>query len=167
MKKTVKILNFAAILLIFAVSFTCKKEEIAQNIEFEIYENHEISACNVDDPLVHIDWLKKFCADHNKSKFTIEIYLYSNNNVLSNNDRNVNTILIVTKPFMYNFQEAQGISTYPYNQFALNDCLGNIIMSGETSIYSDSDKYFPDTPDWNQFFAENNIVGLIWAINKK
>ena len=30
-------------------------------VTYEIYENHDISACGVNDPLQNIDWLKKYC----------------------------------------------------------------------------------------------------------
>jgi hypothetical protein len=154
-----KILSFAAILLMLASAFTCRKEdENNQNLEFGIYENHEISACNVSDPLVNINWLKEFCKGHGKSKFTIEIYLYSDRS-------SINTILTVTKPFMDNSQEKQDVAVYLYNQFALKDCFGNVIMNGETSVYDET--FLPNTPDWTHFFDNNENVGLIWAINKK
>ncbi|MDR1197755.1 MAG: hypothetical protein LBK94_01910 [Prevotellaceae bacterium] len=157
MKKTINTLKFSAILLLLAGSFfSCGKEEKGQKPE--IYENHEISACNVDDTLVNIDWLKQFCEEHNKSKFTIEIYLYNDIN-------NINTVLTVTKPFMYRSQEAQRVSAYPYNQFVLKDCSGNVIMQGE--IFVDDENISPDTPDWAQFFEINENIGLIWAINKE
>ncbi|MDR1226614.1 MAG: hypothetical protein LBK47_06915 [Prevotellaceae bacterium] len=148
-----KLVSFAAMLLVLAGMIACGKEN-----EIEIYENHDISACTVDDPLVNIDWLKKFCTEHSKSKFTIEIHIYISRN-------KVNTILIMTKPFMDNFHAEQGVSVYPYNQFVLKNCLGDSVMSGETSV--DSENFFPETPDWNQFFDDNEDAGLIWAINKE
>jgi hypothetical protein len=54
MKKLIKIT--AIMLLLAGMMVSCGKEE---NIfKYEIYENHDISACGVEDPLRNIEWLK-------------------------------------------------------------------------------------------------------------
>ena len=55
----------AFLLLIWAGFSGCeKKKEPEKGPQFEIYENHDISACGVDDPLRNLDWLAEFTAKY-------------------------------------------------------------------------------------------------------
>jgi hypothetical protein len=37
----------------------CEEEKMEP--KYDIYENHDISVCGVDDPLRNMDWLKEYC----------------------------------------------------------------------------------------------------------
>jgi hypothetical protein len=55
--------------LIVLISFSGCEKESDKEPQFEIYENHEISACGVDDPLQDID----------STKIIVNYYIYSPN----------------------------------------------------------------------------------------
>ena len=46
--------------------------------QFDIYENHEISACGLDDPLRNLDWLAEFTANYKDVAINVTIKLYAN-----------------------------------------------------------------------------------------
>ena len=51
--------------------------EKEKSAKYYIYENHDISACGVNDPLRNLEWLKEFCQSINDSYFsTVSIELY-------------------------------------------------------------------------------------------
>jgi hypothetical protein len=62
--KTKTILCIFFTLLLF---MGCKKEP-----EYEIYENHNISACGIEDPLKNIEWLTQFC-NKNVKAYSVRI----------------------------------------------------------------------------------------------
>ena len=65
-------LYFLICMLFFA--FTgCEKEP-----KYDIYENHNISACGIDDPLQNIEWLKEYYKNLRESQdiSSININLY-------------------------------------------------------------------------------------------
>ena len=53
--------------------------------KFEIYENHEISACGIIDPLKNSQWLSEFIEKNMESTNNITIYLYSNSETKEEN----------------------------------------------------------------------------------
>jgi hypothetical protein len=110
MKNTFKI---AAMLLIFAGIIACGKKEMQ---EYEIYGNHDIEACGIEDPLKNIEWLKLLCSEiiQNKedihSSFKIDLY--------EENETREHVILIPYSPykkiFNYGVYTCSGESTVYY-----------------------------------------------------
>ena len=66
--------KFLIISLLFLITGmgACGNEEP----QWEIFENHEISACGVDDPLRNLEWLTEFCKEIKEQKRHVDIYLY-------------------------------------------------------------------------------------------
>ena len=46
-------------------------EEKDSQAQFEIYENHEITACAVKDPLKNYTWLSEFIEENRRSRLII------------------------------------------------------------------------------------------------
>ena len=58
----------AFLLLIWAGFSGCeKKKESEKEPQYEIYEDHEVSACGIDDPLRNIGWLNEYYTDIKQS----------------------------------------------------------------------------------------------------
>jgi len=60
---------------LFFMFLSCGK---SQEHEYEIYENHDISVCGVNDPLQNIEWLKEYCSNIKERKdiSPVQINLY-------------------------------------------------------------------------------------------
>ncbi len=115
--------------------------------QHEIYENHDISACGVEDPLVNIEWLTKFCHERQKAYF-VEIILYKNK---TSDD---NHIVINTKT-----KFIEGQSPSPIYTTSVYECNGNLLLFQGTEGL---------TPDgWDEFFENNEHVSLIWSVKFK
>ena len=73
MKTKTIIYIFFSLLLVMG----CKKEP-----QYEIYENHDISSCGIEDPLKNIEWLTQYC-NNIVTNSLIKGYEYSQMNVYS------------------------------------------------------------------------------------
>ncbi len=120
----------------------CDKEP-----KFEIYENHEISACAITDPVENSRWLSDFIDNNIGSTNNITIYLYSNNETKEEN------IVIDITP---NRGENSNVSANPYFWKKVYFC------SGEQLFITESGEI--DYESWDNFFYSNlnNIKGIIW-----
>ena len=72
--KTKKLFLITSLLLLITGMGACGDKNV--DPQFEIYENHEISACGVDDPLRNLDWLSEYCTEIKEQKRHVDIYLY-------------------------------------------------------------------------------------------
>jgi len=52
--------------------FGCGKKE---EPKYDIYENHDISACGIDDPLQNIEWLKEYCTNIKKTQNYLSVHI--------------------------------------------------------------------------------------------
>ncbi|MDR3227223.1 MAG: hypothetical protein LBT56_06090 [Prevotellaceae bacterium] len=138
-----KILKLAVILLVLTGSFSCGKDDV----EYEIYEKHDISACGVIDPLKNIEWLAQFCDEHDNDYF-IEIFLYKNKIT----DENHIVIETATK-----FKE--GMSPSPIYTTSVYSC------DGEKLLFNGTESPIP--VGWEEFFEENELIIRIWAVKAK
>ena len=119
------------------------KDEGAQ---FEIYENHEISACGVDDPLVNLDWLIEACiqygtpGNYNSSDIRIELY--------ANIDTQEEYIVVFFFPL---FSNAECVDANPHSLKRVYTCSGDMFP-------------FDSHAAWVSFFSsgENESQGIIW-----
>jgi len=60
---------FVTMCVLLFATVGCKKDK------YDIYENHNISACGVNDPLQNIAWLKEYCRDIIVKKIS-PVYIY-------------------------------------------------------------------------------------------
>jgi len=63
---------FTILLFILNITGCDKKTEEPQ---YDIYENHNISACEVNDPLQNIEWLEKYCANIKEKRNIESVYI--------------------------------------------------------------------------------------------
>jgi hypothetical protein len=57
--------------MLFLTASGCSREEQ----RYGIYENHDISACGLNDPLLEIEWLKEYCDQIKEKKDISPVYL--------------------------------------------------------------------------------------------
>lgn len=62
------------------ILLSCEKKP-----KYEIYENHEISACGINDPMKNSQWISEFIEKNMESTNNITIYLYSNSETKEEN----------------------------------------------------------------------------------
>lgn len=118
-----------------------------QEPEFEIYENHNIPACGITDPLQNISWLKTYVAEHlNSYSATISIY--------KSNSSELNHIIIETSS-----KFVQDVSPSPIFTTSVYSC------EGERLMFQGSEGPTPD--GWNIFFIENTLIAKIWEVKEK
>ena len=137
--KTKRIVCFLFTLFIL---LGCDKEP-----KFEIYENHEISACGIVDPLKNSEWLSDFIDKNMESTNNITIYLYSNS------ETEEESIIIDITP---NGGEYSNVSANPYFWKKVYSCSGVQLFTTESGGINNE--------SWNNFFysEQNTIKGIIW-----
>lgn len=134
--------RIVCILFTLFILFSCNKEP-----EFEIFENRNIPACGITDPLQNIPWLKNYVAEHlNSYSVTISIY--------KNNSSEVNHIIIETSS-----KFESGVSPSPIYTTSVYSC------EGERLMFQGSEGPTPD--GWNTFFAENTLLTKIWEVKER
>ena len=138
--KTKRIVCFLFTLFIL---LGCDKEP-----KFEIYENHEISACGIVDPLKNSEWLSDFIDKNMESTNNITIYLYSNS------ETEEESIIIDITP---NGGEYSNVSANPYFWKKVYSCSGVQLFTTESGGINNE--------SWNNFFysEQNTIKGIIWS----
>ena len=141
-----KNLIITALLFVLALAGCEKKAEAPQ---YEIYENHNISACGVNDPLRNLDWLAEFTANYKDKAINVTIYLYANIETKEEN------IVMIYRRYTYyedgNFLETMDL--YYANQ--VYSC------SGERLFADSSEEHYEE---WYDFFhsGKNESQGIIW-----
>jgi hypothetical protein len=142
-----KYITFTFVLLfILAGIVACEEKEP----QYEIYENHEISACGVDDPLINLDWLDKFITENKESTYNITIHLYNNTETLEDK------IVIFFDIDTYTNGKTILYPIDPYSSNQVYTC------SGERLFVDDSGEINSD--EWDNFFysGKNKSQGVIW-----
>ena len=71
MKKIIIII--VSTLFVVLIMERCEKK--GENSKYDVYENHDISVCGVDDPLQNIEWLKTYCDDVKKEQTASSVYI--------------------------------------------------------------------------------------------
>jgi len=147
--KTTVLLKFLFLLTI-TVMGACKDKEP----QYEIYENHEISACGVEDPLRNLDWLaeinEKYRITNPKSAFYYDarVELYSN---LETHEEYV-VVFIIPK------EEKLTAPAYLPNWYQIYSCSGERLFM----VVIDNSEYV-NGEEWNEFFysGKNKSQGVI------
>lgn len=124
--------------------------------QYEIYENHDISACGIEDPLRNIEWLAEFIVINKESvimhlyrNYDIMIHLYLNNETQEEN-------IVISFNLIEGEEKSKHESVDPYSLKQVFSCLGERLFvddSGETN-----------SDEWDDFFysGRNKLQGIIW-----
>lgn len=129
-----KLLLSTVFLFILLVGINgCDKET-----KYDIYENHNVSVCNIEDPLTNIVWLKDYCKANSKKRNTV-IY------VLEDKITKENYLGIYTNSEIKGFMNI--------NVF---NCSGELLFKWYTGT--------PPSPEYNAFFSNKEVVNKIWEV---
>jgi len=114
--------------------------------QYSTFENHNVPACGILDPLNNLPWLKVYCSEHSKSySTTISIY--------KDNTSEVNNIVIETST-----KDEFGRSPSTVHTTSIYSC------EGERILFQGSEGATPE--GWSVFFAKNALVAKIWEIKE-
>jgi len=128
--KTISYIFFTMLLLI-----GCKKEP-----RYEIYENHNISACGIEDPIKNIEWLTQYCKKNEKA-YSVDIFIYENTET-SENYIETNTL----------------IKGNEYYQSQVLSCSSELLFSWSTAS--------SPSPRYTAFFSNKKVIGRIWSVRE-
>jgi hypothetical protein len=131
-----KLLIYAYILTFFTITG-------CNGTKYEIYENHEISACGVNDPLNNFVWLREFC-NTNRNAYNAEIQLLLDT---TTNNYYFDLFVETKKP---NENEFGNVLVY--------DCNGVEAFSWYMGT--------PPSPRYDAFFLNKKNLGRIWSVNQ-
>jgi hypothetical protein len=130
--KTKRIIYF---LFAMFILLSCDNEP-----KYEIYENHNISACGIEDPLKNIEWLTQVCKNNVKS-YNVDIYIYENTETKEN--------------YFVIYALDKGYDYYLINVFS---CSNELLFhwSAGTS----------PSPQYDTFFSNKKVVSKIWSVRE-
>lgn len=136
MKTKTIIYSLFALLLLLG----CKSEP-----QYSRFENHNISACGIADPLKNLPWLKAYCVEHyNTYSTSISIY----KNILTDE----NSIIIIN------------VSKYVPDQSPGRTFTEEVYTCEGVRILFQSSDYRPD--EWDNFLMLNTLVAKIWSVQE-
>lgn len=140
--KTKKIfLMIPFLFLVMGIMNGCEDNEP----QYEIYENHDISACGVEDPLVNIEWLAEICNEVKVSKKYSSFYIFIFK-IIDTNEY----IFDIARPSQYDEH---------YSSSAFFDCSGNIVFQWETIN--------PPNPSYKDFMQDKELVSTLFSMVKQ
>ena len=113
--------------------------------KYTITVNRTVKACGIDDPTRNVAWLADYCTAHTPTNFTgitisISVYVHK---VTGNNS------------YVMSYSNAQVVD---YSSQEVYDCSGQKLFS--------KGNLDPAPAGWNEFFAANDLVAIIWEIKK-
>ena len=140
-----KIVLVLSVLLIVLVTTGCENKEP----QYDIYENHDISACGVNDPLRNLDWLAEFTANYKSSNINVTVHLYANI------ETKVENIVMIHRRYTYHEGDRLLETMDPYYADKVYSC------SGECLFVDPSEEAYEG---WTEFFhsGKNESQGIIW-----
>ena len=136
-----KVISTLLIVCAVAVFTGCKKN-------YTIYENHDITACGVKDPLVNLPWLAEECEKAKKAK---------------NGETTISLLQdTVTKynafEIMYHYKSKDKRNIYIIDGY---DCSGNVLFSAGLG-------FLPPNPETKEAFYKNKKhLGIIFTTKYK
>jgi hypothetical protein len=144
--KTIKLLPATLLLPMLLGMVSCEEKD--SQAQFEIYENHEITACAVKDPLKNYTWLSEFIEENRESTYNIMIYLYANAGTKEDN------IVIDISPNRIGYP---GVSIDIYEWKKIFSCEGDRLFVNASGGV--------DNESWNNFFysGQNSVKGVLWS----
>ncbi len=117
------------------ILLSCAKEP-----KYEIYENHNISACGIEDPLKNIEWLTQICKNNIKA-YNVDIYIYEN----TETKENYFVIYVLDKEH--------------------DDYLINVFSCSNELLFHWNAGTSP-SPLYTAFFSNKKEVGQIWSVRE-
>ena len=119
----------------------CKNEP-----QYSRFENHNVPACGIADPLNNLPWLKAYCSEHyNSYSTTVSIY--------KNNTSGVNHIVILNTSAENRDRDPSIIWRH-----LVYTCEGvGILFNYTEGTVSEG---------WDTFFLENTLVAKIWEVKE-
>ncbi|MEA4983881.1 hypothetical protein SDC9_75762 [bioreactor metagenome] len=138
--KTKKLLLMMLFLFVIMGMESCEDKEP----KYEIYENHEISACGVEDPLQNIEWLANYCQYYISKKDVLEVYIFLYKTI----DKDE-----------YVFATSIPSQIEHYSSISYRNCLGDIIFEWETVN--------PPNPSFEDFMKDKERVVELFHIVKQ
>ena len=122
---------------------------------YEIYENHEISACGVVDPLRKLNWLAEFTTKLKRPRFNndspyldwdVRIELYSN----------IETQEEYIVMFLSPNRQGECGMVYPPGLKPVYSCSGELMFANSSGLIN--------REEWHDFFysGKNKSQGIIW-----
>ena len=111
--------------------------------QYEIYENHDISACGIEDPLRNIEWLSEYCRKIKEQKKDLNINIY---------------LLKVIDKEEYIFQTVYPSQIEHYFSMSYRNCLGDIVFHWESIN--------PPNPQYEDFMEDKEYLGRLFSIVK-
>ena len=135
-RKTIICSLFALLLLI-----GCKNEP-----QYSRFENHNVPACGIADPLNNLPWLKAYCSE-NYNSYSASISIYKNTLTDENH------IIIKTAT-----EYIPNQSPSPMYRSQVYNCEGvRILYKATEGTVSEG---------WDAFFLENTLVAKIWEVKE-
>lgn len=110
---------------------------------YEIYENHNISACGVIDPLNNFIWLRDFC-NKNKNTYNAEIQLLLDT---------------ITNNYYFDiYVEDKKTNDDEFGNVLVYDCNGDEVFRWYMGT--------PPSPRYDEFFLNKKNLGKIWSVKQ-
>ena len=128
--KTISYILFTLLLLM-----GCKKEP-----RYEIYENHNISACGIEDPLKNIEWLTQYCKKNEKA-YSVDIFIYENTETSEN--------YIVT----YSLEKG-----YEFSYTNVFNCSNELLFHWYNGT--------SPSPRYDTYFSNKKVISKIWSVRE-
>jgi len=113
----------------------CSKEA-----QYEKYENHNISACGIEDPLKNIEWLTQYCKNNVKA-YNVEIYIYENT------ETKENYFVIYTLD-----------NGYEYSYINVFSCSNELLFHWYNGT--------SPSPRYTAFFSNKKEISKIWSVKE-
>lgn len=108
--------------------------------QYEVYENHTISSCGIEDPLKNIEWLTQYCKNNLKAYY-VEIYIYENTETKEN--------------YFVIYTLNKGYKNYQIN--VLN-CSNELLFHWDTET--------SPSPQYTAFFSNKKEISKIWSVKE-
>jgi hypothetical protein len=108
--------------------------------QYEIYENHDISACGVKDPLRNLEWLKNNY-ENSKLSFLMKVYLLED----TISGENYFDFVYRTKDIEWSLSNVK-------------NCNGEIVFAWQYST--------PPSPEHAAFYADKVHIALLWSVKE-
>lgn len=112
--------------------------------QYEIYENHNMSACGVEDPLENIEWLSEYCKKVKGQKDISSIHIY---------------LLKVIDKDEYIFEISVPSQIEHYYSTNYRNCSGDIVFRWETVS--------TPNPSYQDFIKDKELITELFYMVKQ